>query len=72
MSKTSSLNSARPQQFNKMDLNKDKNISPEEFELASGASSVIDGFGPSIAFASILFLIILFCFLAKRASLKND
>ena len=68
VSKTSKINHPSPKKFNKIDLNKDKNISPEEFEIASGASSVIDGFGPSIAFATILFLIILFCFLAKRVN----
>ena len=68
VSKTSKINSNGPKKFNKIDLDKDKSISPEEFEIASSASSVIDGFGPSIAFAAILFLIILFCFLAKRVN----
>tara|TARA_B100001094_G_C18185464_1_gene803524 strand:- start:3468 stop:3740 length:273 start_codon:yes stop_codon:yes gene_type:complete len=64
--------SSKHQEFSQIDTNEDSKISPKEFELASSADGAIDALGPSMAFVLILFLIILFCFLARRVSFKND
>lgn len=60
-----------PREFSQIDTNKDSKISLKEFEIASSGNGGLDALGPSIAFASILFLIILFCFWGRRVSIKK-
>ena len=70
-SKNVTLNTPKPQEFSQIDINKDSKISIEEFNLASHGNGELDPVGPSVAFAVILFLIILFCFMARRVSKKQ-